>query len=299
MVVKAPRFEHAEILVRDLAQALEFYTDVMGLVEMGREHGTAYLGCGLDTNFDLALRSGGTGVVHFAIRVDDEDHLERERYRLVQNGISFEERGGAEPGQQSALRFQLPSGHLMEYVVVKDNRYLKPSDPAHPRRQGFGPLDADHINLVTPNVRRLTEFLTDVLGFRVSDVSEPEPGFWAAAWTRYGNYHHDIGVTLTEDPTKTLHHIAWTMEGFDHMKRAMDMMAEYGLRMELGPSRHPIGPNLFVYFLEPGGNRFELSAEGAIIDPSTPTAFWRGLAETLDAWGTLHERVPASFFLGS
>lgn len=299
MTVKAARFEHAELRVKDLSQALEFYTDVIGLVEIAREDDTVYLGCGLDANYDLAVVEGGTGIVHFAIRVDDEEHLERELKRLDGHGIRCERHDGAEPGQRRGARFELPSGHAIEYVVVEDDRYLNPLKPAYPRRRGFGPLDADHINLVATDVRGVAEFLRDALGFRLSDVSEPEPGFWAGAWARFGAYHHDVGIAPTRDPQTSLHHFAWTMSSFEHMKTAADMMAEAGVRLELGPSRHPLGPNLFMYFLEPGGNRFELSCEGAIIDPTTPTGFWKGLEDTLDGWGTLHERMPESFFVGT
>lgn len=296
---KAQNYEHAEIRVNDLGQALDFYKGVMGLVEIAREDGVTYLGCGSDENYDLAVREGGTGLEHFAIRVDSEESLERYAARLSKQGVKGSQQDDAEPGQERGLRFDLPGGPTMELVLVRDNRYLEPHRPAYPRRSGFGPLDSDHINLSVTDPRRTISFLHEVLDFKISDVTEPEPGFWPAAWMRWGNYHHDVGVFLTDNPAETLHHVAFAMSGIEHMKMAADMMADAGVRLELGPGRHPIGPNLFIYFLEPGGNRFELSAEGAVVDPRTPTRYWTGLHETLDAWGDAHNRLPDTFMKGS
>jgi catechol 2,3-dioxygenase len=69
------KFEHAELHVEDLSEALNFYTDVIGLNEMTRQDGTVYLSAGFDENYDVALTEGGTGIAHFAVRVDDQETL--------------------------------------------------------------------------------------------------------------------------------------------------------------------------------------------------------------------------------
>lgn len=299
-IPKSQRFEHAEVRVRDLNRALEFYVDVMGLHEIAREDGVVYLGCGLDENYDLAVREGGTGVSHFAIRITDEDEFEQLERQLKDGGITATRRDGAEPGQVKALRLQLPSGHEMEFVMVADTRYLEPYRPAMQRLRGVAPLDLDHINLKVPNVKEFMEFMVSALGFRLSDVSEPEPGNWVMAWSRYGNYHHDVGATIAIAPHETLHHVAWSMSGIEHIKTAADQLAAAGIKLEMGPSRHPVGSNLFVYFWEPGGNRFEFSAEGAVLDRNHVTRFWSGgLKDTLDAWGQLDVYLPETFRQGS
>lgn len=296
---KAQRFEHVELRVQDLSKALEFYTEIVGLSVIAKERGTVYLGCGLDENYDLALTEGGTGVSHFAIRLDSDDELQFYQRRLEKNGVKIQRVDGQEPGQEKGIRFSLPSGHEMELVLVKDVRYLVPTKPAYPRTKGFAPVDADHINLMVPDVKKTAEFLKDVLDFRFSDIVEPNPGSgkWVMAWTRAKEYHHDIGLTQASQAHETLHHFAFAMTGFEQMKIAADMLAQVGIELEIGPGRHPIGPNLFLYFFSPCGNRIELSSEAAIINPNTPPNFWTSMKETLNAWSTAP--APESFLRGS
>jgi len=296
---KAPRFEHAILRVNDLDKALDFYCNIMGLTEIAREDGVVYLGCGLDDSYDLGLQEGGTGVAHFAIRVDDEEELERLAGSLKEHGVAVQRTDGREPNQEKGIRFAMPNGTQMEFVIVQDKRYLNPIRPSYPRTRGIAPLNADHINLMSPDVRRDAEFLKDVLGFRFSDIVEPEAGFgyWTMAWTRYRDFHHDIGLTFGSNRQESLHHYAFSLSNFEDFKRAGDMLRAYGIKFELGPGRHPIGPNLYAYFWEPGGNRIELSAEAAVIDPSTPPNFWRGMDDTLDAWSNI--KPPESFLRGS
>lgn len=293
------KLEHAELRVTDLSRAVEFYTEIVGLTEIGRDSGVVYLSCGLNQNYDLALREGGTGVEHFAVRVDDEEQFTALERRLKEHGVTCARADGTEPGQDRAIRFRLPSGHQMELAMVRDRRYLNPSEPVYRRTRGFGPLDADHINLMATDVTAASEFLHRVLGFRFSDITEPRPGFRTAAWQRLGDYHHDVAWFRTESASESLHHMAWALSGMEHMKVASDLLAQAGVRLELGPSRHPIGSNLFIYFWDPVGNRVELSAEGAVLDKNSPPRTWQGFENTLDAWGTLHERIPASFLRGS
>lgn len=291
------RFEHAVIRVKDQRRALSFYTEVLGLVEIGRQDGVTYLGCGMDQRYDIGIIEGGTGVEHFAIRVDDEQFLDDLQRNIEHHGIKTERTVGAEPGQGPALSFHLPSGHKMEFVVMEPAPYVRAIAPSLPQRAPHAPLDADHINLMTTDVERVSLFCRDVLGLSISDVTRVHDDLWAAAWLRYGGHHHDLAFLLHDDPSEGLHHFAWAMAGIEHMKIVIDRLAQAGFKVELGPGRHPVGSNLFLYFWEPGGNRFELSSEAAFLDPNTPTRYWSSMSDTLDAWGQV--AVPDSFRRGS
>jgi len=196
------------------------------------------------------------------------------------------------------IRFALPTGHLMELVVVADRpTYLQPGRPKVRRLKGIAPLDVDHITLQTRDVKGLAEFLQEALGFYISDVFSPAPGVWGAAWTRVGEYHHDLAIIGTQDPGETLNHLAWTMEGFEHIEKALDYLAQWGLPVETGPGRHGVGGNLFAYFWEPGGNRFELSAEmPRAVDRRAEPLFWDDFPKAFSIWGQL---PPESFAKGS
>jgi len=296
---KAQRLEHAEIKVNDLSKALHFYKDGLGLVEIAKEDGVVYLGCGYDKNYDLAVSEGGTGVSHFAIRVDNEEELEYFYKKIKDLGVGVSRHNGTEPGQVKGIRFNLPSGIPMEFVLVEDNNYANPSRPAYLRNFAATPLNIDHINLVTNDVKKETDFFKEILDFRISDIVDPQMnGKYAMTFMRFRSYHHDIATTLTKDPNETLHHLSWTMSNMEHIKVACDVLAQFDINVEFGPGRHPIGPNLYAYFLEPGGNRFEYVSEQVSLDPASPTKIWRSMTETLESWDKLR-KPPRSFIKGT
>jgi catechol 2,3-dioxygenase-like lactoylglutathione lyase family enzyme len=60
------RLAHVVLRVDDVDAALEFYGRALGLVEVARAHGTAYLTGRTNAGWDLALTTGGRGLDHFA-----------------------------------------------------------------------------------------------------------------------------------------------------------------------------------------------------------------------------------------
>lgn len=199
--------EHATLLVEDIDVAYSFYTDVMGLTEFERQDGTIYLGCGYDSNFDLAIEEGGTGIEHFAIRVENAETLRAFEDRLEKNDVLVERNPVSEPNVQEAIRFDLPSGHSMELVTVEDNAYRHATNPQTSESSGIVPKELDHHNIFTTDIEADVEFLQTYLDFKVSDVVETEGGQTMLAFTRYGDFHHDLGLIKTEDPETTLNHI--------------------------------------------------------------------------------------------
>lgn len=290
-------FEHAELRVKDLGTASAFYKEVLGLVEIHREGKTAYFGCGLDDHYDLAVTEGGTGVAHFAVRVTNEEELERYARMIKELNVGVEKTDGREPGQIKGIRFSLPSGIVGELVTVKPGDYHFPHAPAFKERGAIAPIDADHINLCTTNVQKDAEFLKSI-GFYISDVKLDHDGSWMQAFTRRETYHHDVAFSQTRSGTETLHHYAWNLRDFDHMKQIADRAMQFGTELEAGPGRHVTGASLFCYFWEPGGNRFEFSAEVATVSHEMPTRFMNKNESKFSAWGGIHGR-PESFTLGS
>jgi len=278
--------EHTVLRVTGLDEALTFYTDVMGLVELDRDDGVVYLGCGLDKNYDLGLTESGTGVEHFAIRVPDSETLADYERRLDEAGVDVTKTDGNEPSQSEGIRFQLPSGVDMELVTVEDSDYLHPTQAAE-GRGGIAPRNLDHINLMSHCVDGDVAFLTDHLDFKVSDKIIHDDGSSFQSWLRFGRFHHDAGFTETDDPDETLHHLGFDLDSMEHIKRFCDRLAQHGYRLELGPSRHNAGANLFAYVWAPGGNRIELSAEMATLDEAAETGVRELDREdnTVSSWG--------------
>ena len=290
------RIENAKVHVEELDRALEFYTDAMGLVELARRDDTVYLGTGLDDNFDLAVAEGGTGIEHFAVRATDATAVDDHEDRLAADGVAVEHVDGDEPGQVAGVRFELPTGVPMEVVAVEHEAY-EHSNVSHPGRAGHAPSSLDHIQWFTPDLSADLAFLRDTVDMPVSDIAGPrdDPEL---AFTRCNALHHDIALkAMPEDGPDhaSLHHVAWGFDSIDHMKLFLDTTSGQGMEFEHGIGRHFAGDNLFAYFWEPGGNRFEMCAEQALVKTHEP-AHSRDYESATLAWGPA---VPESFAEGS
>lgn len=290
------RIEHAALRVVDLDAATSFCTNVLGLVELDRDDETVYLGCGLNERYDLAVTEGGSGVDHFAIRVDDSDELDAYERRLADQGVETERTHAADDRFDRGIHFSLPSGVDMELLAVADSTYRHVTR-SRSGRAGVAPMDLDHITLMSDQLERDVDFLESTLDFRLTEVHELDDERWRFAWTRFGTQHHDVAFVRSEDPEYTLHHLAFTMSSLDHMKQLIDHMAGAEFPIEVGVNRHEVGSNVFCYFGEPGGNRFELSAEMATVDDATPTRVNDPQVDTLTAWGGI--TAPETFADGS
>jgi catechol 2,3-dioxygenase len=290
------RIEHAELYVEDQEAAVEFYTDVFGLTEYDRRGDSVYLTCGHDERYDFVVTAGDTGVDHFAVRVDSVDELEGYAEAVETSGVDIERTHDGEDGLTAGVRFALPSGVEAELVVVDHPHYRRANETAAPR-SGVAPVDLDHITLMSDAIREDVAFLEETLDFNVSEIHKQDADTWRFAWTRFGPQHHDVAFVNSDESSWTLHHLAWTTTSIDHIKSLADRMSQHGHQIEVGVSRHVVGSNIFAYFREPGGNRFELSTEMATLDDSTETRVNEPGDDVLSSWGGV--RPPESYSNGS
>lgn len=290
------RIEHAKIHVNNLDDALPFYTNAMGLVEIDRTDETVYLGCGLDDNFDLAISEGGNGIEHFAVRASDAAVVDNYEEQLLEQDISVRRVDGEEPGQEAGVRFRIPSGAAMEIVTVADEAY-EHSNVSAAGRAGHAPSTFDHVQFFTPDVNRDLEFLHDVVGMHVSDTAGSQDDL-EIAFARCNTLHHDVALKAMppNGPDHTsLHHVAWGYDSIEHMKLFLDTVSGRGMEFERGIGRHYAGNNLYAYFWEPGGNRFEICAEMAVVKTDEPQ-HTKDYETATTAWGP---GAPKSFAEGS
>ena len=269
------RLEAALVRVEVAETAIEFYTEVMGLVELERDGDTTYLGCGLDANYDIAVRDGDPGVDRFAMRVTDEE-FETHRERLAAHDVETRELTG--PGHERGVYFDLPvCGATMGLVVVEDTRYhhsgetsafLDSTAPTVPDRGGIAPTDIDHVALVSPDIEAEARFLEEVVDFSVSDAQIAD-GEWRNAFVRYGIHHHDVALFAGESENR-LDHVAWAATDVSHMKLVADKLAQRDYQLSKPFTKHGPGGNVAFYFTEPGGTRFEYNAEMATVAPDAP-----------------------------
>jgi len=292
---------HVGIRVPNLQDSIAFHTSVLGLTLLRQEEHSAYFSCGYDHAFDLSVVPGGTGLDHVAFAVSDARELDALASQLLVRGAELAPDPAPEPGVTQATRLRLPSGHHLELVVLEQHTeqafsYPHPALPPTRLDSVSLLLDLDHVTLRHTDVSSLAAFLRDSLGFHIPDARLLPNGQWRAAWLHVTSQHHDLAI-IRGDEGETLDHVAFRVSGIETMKLLCDRLASYRIPVEVGPGRHSIGGNLFTYFWTPDGNRYELSAEMALVPNTTsPTRFWGDDPGLFSPWGI---RPPESFRKGS
>lgn len=273
------KLECIQLRVDEVDSVLEFYTEVMGLVELERDEEVTYLGCGLDKRYDLAIQEGNPGLESFAMRVSD-DEFEQHAASLDEHDVESYERSG--PGHERGLYFELPeSGMHIGLVVVEDNRYqhsagtsefLDSTAPVATDRAAITPTDIDHVAITCPDVEREARFLEKVAGFRVSDAQIADDA-WRNAFVRLGLHHHDIAL-FSGEPEENPDHVAWATRDVTQMELFADRLAQHDYQLSKPFTKHGPGANVAIYFHEPSGHRFEYNTGMATLEHDCPEGIY-------------------------
>ena len=113
---------HVELFTNKFEESLDFFVNVYGLTESGRDENSVYLRAWDDYEFhSLKLtKSDTTGVGHIGYRTSSEAALQR-RVKVIEDmgcGIGWVD---GDMGHGRAYRFTEPDGHVFElyYDTVK------------------------------------------------------------------------------------------------------------------------------------------------------------------------------------
>lgn len=277
--------------VRDLDQAINFYTETWGLEPVSRSADLCHLAAaGSDEPFVLRLRMSDVNrldVVTLAARnraaVDVVvTRVDAAGCRVLQAPASVDAPGGG-----YGARFLDPEGRVFEVVAEVSRRQARRLHATE-----SVPIGLSHVVLNSANSEAMRAFLVDVLGLKVSDFLEDKMIF-----LRCQQLHHT--VALARAPHVNVNHVAFEVLGVDEFMRATGRLMRAGQPLVWGPGRHGPGNNTFAYFHDP--NRFiaEFTTGLEVIaDESTwePRVF-RSTPEESDVWGTSNPR-PGEPFIG-
>jgi catechol 2,3-dioxygenase len=84
-----------------------------------------------------------------------------------------------------------------------------------------------------------------------------------------------------------LHHVAFWVDTREECLRAADIWLDAGIHIEAAPSKHAVAQGFFLYGIEPGGNRIEVTTGGRFVyDPDEPCVVWTEAERAKgQAWG--------------
>jgi catechol 2,3-dioxygenase len=197
---------HIEFRTTDLVRAREFYVDLIGLHETGRDENRIYLRCTEDRqHHTFVLRqadAAGVGTIGF--RVAAEDDLDRMKARFEALGLPVRWAGNDMLGQGRTLRMQDPLGFTIDYYAeVATVPWLVQQYHLH---KGPSPTRIDHVNVLTPDAQAGYDWYTQELGFGCAEYTEsepPDPRIWAS-WLFRKATVHDIAVMTGAVPPRIM-----------------------------------------------------------------------------------------------
>src|SRR4029453_14751845 len=112
------RLSHVEVRVPDLELATAYYTEVLGLLETGRDAERVFLKCWDEhEHHSVILRYAPPyGLEHMGFKVEHPDDLEHFEQRVEKDGgqVTRHARGEPPPGHREANRFPTPPGPRRE-----------------------------------------------------------------------------------------------------------------------------------------------------------------------------------------
>src|SRR5262252_6446899 len=209
-MIQARRIGHATFETPDLERAIDYYTQVNGLVLAERETDRAFLASKIGqlvVRLDRGASAQCTGL-SFEV-APNADFAAMSRF-LREQGIACELSNDSLPGVGKVLRFKDPKGTAIE--LFSQWSYLG----HHHQAIGVGPLKLGHVAFFVDDARKITEFYQNILGFRVSDWVEDFFSFM-----RCGPDHHTVNF-LTGKRTR-MHHIAFEVKDFANIQTACEL----------------------------------------------------------------------------
>jgi catechol 2,3-dioxygenase-like lactoylglutathione lyase family enzyme len=247
-MIRVCKIAHASYETPDLDQQVEYYTDILGLNLVERSKDAAWLASSLD-HHSVVLRQGAQPqCVRLGFEIARDEDLGAFEKQVAALGIKIKRQKDPEPSIADMVTFEDPKGTVMEV--------FKRAEDAGRRFSGKGimPHKLGHVAFHVTDVKQVTKFYCDVLGFRESD--------WMAdffSFLRCGPDHHTIN--LMETGSNRHFHTAFEVRDWAHMQTACDHLSMNGYKLLWGPGRHGIGHNLFAYHRGPNGLITELFAE--------------------------------------
>ena len=259
---------NVELLTPTLDRSLWYFKDVLGMEVVHVDGPSAYLrGYGDHAASALKLTAAprpGVGCISW--RATSPPALER-RVRAIEasgRGLGWID-GDFCRGR--SYRFRDPDGHLME-VYYDEQKYVAPDHlrstlknlPMRYAAKGVNVRRTDHLALLARDVPANRAFLQQMLGFRLHEQVVFERGTREiGAWLSPSIVHHQVAYVLdVKGGSGRLHHFSLWVDDRADVLRAADILAENGVFIEAGPSRHNNSQGFYLYAYEPGGNRVEI-----------------------------------------
>ncbi len=270
------RLDHIQLLSPAPERLAHFYQDVMG---MGVEQLDSEVWLCQGPQRRLLIGRKLSRVLGFgAFGCTNSEDLAALKARLLEQGVSL----APSPSPlfaEDAFSFSDPNGNCIVFGVAG---HSKLDDDAMKGKSLTARLQ--HLTVSSRNAEALAHFYRDSVGLVISDTMSDETEV-SACWLRApdDSEHHSFAIFRAE--MDDLDHYSYELDDWAGIRDWADHFAKKGLKLFWGPGRHGPGNNLFIFVLDPDGNKIELSAELETMNTGRPAGNWRHEPDTLNQWG--------------
>ena len=274
-----------ELFTPKSERTLWYFRDLLGMEVVHQEGDAHYLrGYGDYAAATLKISAAkGAGVGCIAWRAASPAALDRRVHAIEAAGLGLGWSNG-DFGRGRSFRFRDPDGHAME-IYYEEERYQPPAElrstlknlPMKFTGRGVNVRRIDHLALFCKAVPENRKFAQETLGFRLSEqVLFNDGRDEIGSWLSPSPVHHQVAyVADAARAHGRLHHFSLWVDNRDDVMRAADILAENGVFIEAGPSKHNNSQGFYLYSYEPGGNRIEVySGSYLIFAPDWQTVVW-------------------------
>jgi catechol-2,3-dioxygenase len=280
-ICEIEKLKSVTLVVKDVAESTEFYTKIWGLHEVHRTQTTAQLRASGPEHHVLELLQGqevGLHCITWGAASQDAVLQLFERLKLMNVVIHLEPHQLPQEGGGFGFAFKDPEGRIHQVVASSQTHAPLHIDSLVDH---VCPTQLSHVVVNTLDVKGMSEFLQNVLGFKLSDSTHKMSFF------RCNASHHSIA--LADFGSVSLNHVAFEMGSWNELMFGVGRVKLAGYALQWGLGRHGPGDNIFSYFLDPNGLVIEYTAEvQQITDPAwkpgTPEQ-WARPPERMDQWG--------------
>ncbi len=247
-MIRVRKIAHAGYEMPDLDKQTEYYTDILGLTLAAKEKDAVFLANTVDHHSVVMRKGANAQCTRVGFQIGPNDDLNEFEKQTQAQGVKTARKKDPEPSISDMLVFEDPKGTTIEV--------FKRDDFSHQKFGGKGvvPHKLGHVAFHCEDVKKVSDFYVNVLGFRESD--------WMAdffVFLRCGPDHHTINLMGTG--SNRHFHTAFEVRSWGQLQEACDFLSLNGYKTLWGPGRHGIGHNLFAYHRSPNGLITELFAE--------------------------------------
>lgn len=267
--------------VTDLERARNFYSEIVGLEEVGSPSPDQLFFRCTDRHHDLILAKAPTpGLKRIAWEMESPSALEAARTHVQELGLKTAEISQAEAADLAigqGFRAEEPgSGAVFEFFFeMKESD--RPFTQKHTQFQRIG-----HVVVASADAEKSEDFLLNEMNFRVSDRVTGMGSFMRC---HPNPLHHTLGIGNAKQ--SGLNHLNFMVVDLDDVGRGFNRLRANDVPIVYGPGRHPQSGSVFLYFLDPDGLTLEYSfgmEEFAEHDPR-PARDMALAPGVTDAWG--------------